>query len=201
MGHRAHTIHLFLYLLIFGITEYPGCNVLKKSIREGKEMGITKSSTDDEIEKIAHRIMMELETASSKDLSDVHYAKTILQLSDIHYTNRILHEIESVSSGAEGVIEKRAVIKVLLLSTWLQRLYFIIRSFLMALISTLITLGFVSYFGTIGTTKALIIGMIVFVASLVITRFFDVQIVKATKSIVMRLGSHRTVRDFIMNHF
>ncbi len=164
-------------------------------------MGITKSSTDDEIEKIAHRIMMELETASSKDLSDVQYAKTILQLSDLHYTNRIFQEIESVSSGSERVIEKRAVIKVLLLSTWLQRLYFIIRSFLMASISSLITIGFVSYFGTIGTTLALIIGMIVFVVSLVITRFFDVQIVKATKSIVMRLGSHRTLRDFIMNHF
>ncbi len=164
-------------------------------------MGMTKSSTDEEIEKIAHRIMMELETASSKNLSDVHYAKTILQLSDLHYTNRILQEIESVSSAAEGVIEKRAVIKVLLLSTWLQRLYFIIRSFFMGLISTLITLSFVSYFGKIGTTLALIIGMIAFVASLIITRFFDAQIVKATKSIVMRLGSHRTVRDFIMNHF
>ena len=81
-------------------------------------MGITKSSTDDEIETIAHRIIMELETASSKDLSDVHYAKTILQLSDLHYTNRIFQEIESVSSGAERIIEKRAVIKVLLLSTW-----------------------------------------------------------------------------------
>ena len=164
-------------------------------------MGITKSSTDDEIEKITQRIMTELETATSKDLSNVHYAKTILQLSDLHYTNRIFQEIESVSSGSERVIEKRAVIKVLLLSTWLQRLYFIIRSFLMASISSLITIGFVSYFGTIGTTLALIIGMIVFVVSLVITRFFDVQIVKATKSIVMHLGSHRTLRDFIMNHF
>jgi hypothetical protein len=164
-------------------------------------MGITKSSTDDEIEKIAHRIMMELETATSKDLSNVHYAKTILQLSDLHYTNRIFQEIESISSGSKCVIEKKAVIKALLLSTWLQRLYFIIRSFLMASISSLITIGFVSYFGTIGTTLALIIGMIVFVVSLVITRFFDVQIVKATKSIVMRLSSHRTLRDIIMNHF
>lgn len=164
-------------------------------------MGITKSSTDEEIEKIAHRIMTELETTSSRDLSDFNYAKKILQLSDLHYTNRIFREIESVSSGAECVIEKSAVIKVLLLSTWLQRLYFIIRSFIMAVISTLITLGFVSYFGKIGTTLALIIGMFVFVASLVITRFFDVQIVKATKNIVMHLGSHRTIRDFIMAHF
>lgn len=166
-----------------------------------KKNGITKPSTHDEIEKIAQRIMMELDSASSKDLSDVQYAKTILQLSDLHYTNKIFLEIESVSSGPERVIEKRAVIKVLLLSTWLQRFYFIIRAFLMAIMSTVITLGFVSYLGKIGTTEAVIIGMIVFVASLVITRLFDVQIVKATKYIVMRLGSHGTIRDFIMNHF
>ena len=47
------------------------------------------TNTDNEIEKIAHRIIMELETASSKNLADVHYAKTILQLSDLHYTNKI----------------------------------------------------------------------------------------------------------------
>jgi hypothetical protein len=166
-----------------------------------KKSGISKPSTHEEIEKIALRIMTELDSASSKDLSDVQYAKTILQLSDLHYTNKIFQEIERVSSGPELVIEKRAVIKVLLLSTWLQRLYFIIRAFLMAVISTVITLGFVSYLGKIGTTEALIIGMIVFVVSLVITRLFDEHIVKVTKSIVMRLGSHETIRDFIMNHF
>jgi hypothetical protein len=66
------------------------------------------SCTDDEIEKIAHRIIMELETASSKNLSDVHYAKTILQLSDLHYTNEILQEIANVSTGSESVIEKKS---------------------------------------------------------------------------------------------
>ena len=118
-------------------------------------------------------------------------------------SDRILRDIPKMfsSSGAERVIEKRAVIKVLLLSTWLQRLYFIKRSFLMASISSLITIGFVSYFGTIGVTLAIIIGMMVFVISLVITRLFDAQIIKVTKSIVMHLGSHRTIRDFIMNHF
>jgi hypothetical protein len=158
------------------------------------------SNTVEEIEDIAQRIMTELETASSKDLSDARYAKKILRLSDLHYTKGILQEI-SVSSKAEGVIEKRSVIKVLLLSTWLQRLYFIIRSFLMGLISSVITFGFVSYFGTIDVTLAIIMGMIGFVFSLVITRLFDAQIVKVTKSIVERLGSHRTFRDFIMNHF
>jgi hypothetical protein len=166
-----------------------------------KERGVTTPSKDGEIEEIAQRIMLKLETASSRDLSDVHYAKTILQLSDLHYTKGILQEIESTSSGAECVLEKRALVEVLLHSIWLQRFYFIIRAFLMGLISTAVTLGFVSYFGTINVTLAIPMGVIVFVSALAISRLFDAQIVKATKSIIMRLGSHRTVRDFIMDHF
>lgn len=65
-----------------------------------KETGVTAPSTTDEIDEIAQRIIAELETASSRDLSDVHYAKTILQLSDLHYTKGILQQIESTSWGS-----------------------------------------------------------------------------------------------------
>ena len=174
----------------------------KNDIKMPKSLpSATKSSIADEIEKIAQRIMAELETASSKDLTDTHYAKTILQLSGIHYTKGILHEIESASSGAECAAEKKAVIKVLLLSIWLQRLYFIIRAFLMGIVGAVISFGFVLYFGTIDITLTILMGIIIFVSSLIITRFFDAQIIKVTKSIVRRLSSHRIIRDFIMNHF
>ncbi len=165
-----------------------------------KETGVTTPSEADQIEEIAQRIMSKLETASSRDLSDVHYAKTILQLSG-HNTKRISHDVESTSSVAECFIEKRALIEALLHSIWQQRLYFIIRAFLMGLISTAITLGFVSYFGTINATLAIPMGVIVFISALAISRLFDAQIVKATKNIIRRLSRHRTVRDFIMDHF
>ena len=100
---------------------------------------------DAEINDISQRILLELETASSKDLKDVRYAKMMLHLSDIHYAKRVLQQIGSAKSGAESEIEKRAVIKVLLFSTWLQRLYFIIRSFLMGVISAAVTLPFILY--------------------------------------------------------
>ena len=81
------------------------------------------------IDEIAQRILLELEDAKSSDLSDIRYAKKILHLADMHYTKRVFQQIETKRiSGAESEIEKRAVIKVLLFSTWLQRLYFIIRS-------------------------------------------------------------------------
>ena len=156
-----------------------------------------------DIDKIAQRILLELESADSKDLSDALYAKRILHLSDVHYTKRVLEQIGSISSlsPAESEIGKRAVIKVLLLSTWLQRLYFIIRSFIIAEISGAITLLFIWYLGSVDVTKNFIIGVFVFVFSLVITRLFDEQIAKAARKIVELLASHRTSREFIMNHF
>ena len=105
-----------------------------------KKMGKKLSMIDDDIAEISQRIMVELETASSKDLSEAKYAKKILQLSDLDYTKNLLHEIESVPSGAERIIEKRAVIKALLLSTWLQRLYFIIRAAIMSVLGGVVTL-------------------------------------------------------------
>jgi VIT1/CCC1 family predicted Fe2+/Mn2+ transporter len=165
------------------------------SLRLGKP-----SPIDNEITEISQRIMEELETASSKDLSEAKYAKKILQLSDLHYTKSIFHELESVPSGADRVIEKRAVIKALLLSTWLQRLYFIIRSALMSVLAMVVTFFYVSFFGQIGVVLAVVMGVLIFIAGLIVTRLFDIQTVKATKYIVRGLANHKQIREFIMNH-
>jgi hypothetical protein len=112
--------------------------------------------------------------------------------------------IESIAkkiSGTESEIEKRAVIKVLLFSTWLQRLYFIIRSYIMGLIASAVTFLFILFLGTINAITFYIFGIFTFALSLVITRLFDVQLTQVTKKIVEIMASHRTVRDFIMNHF
>ncbi len=170
-------------------------------IRKKTKLAEKPSQIDDEIAEISQRIMVELETASSKDLSEAKYAKKILQLSDLDYTKNILHEIESVPSGPERVIEKRAVIKALLLSTWLQRLYFIIRAALMSVLGAVVTFFYVLFFGQIGVVLAVAMGVLIFIVGLIVTRLFDTQIVKATKYIVRRLGYHKKIREFIMNHF
>ena len=159
---------------------------------------------DAEIDEIAQRILLELESASATNLSDVSYARKILHLSDIHYAKKVLQQIKSATkqnSGTESEIEKRAVIKVLLFSTWLQRLYFIIRSYIMGLIGSAFTFAFIWYVGTINAITGYLFGIVVFALSLVITRLFDAQLTKVTKKIVELLASHRTIRDFIMNHF
>ena len=112
-----------------------------------------------------------------------------------------MYEIESVPSGAERFIEKRAVIKALLLSTWLQRLYFIIRAAIMSVLGGVVTFFYVSFFGQIGVVLAVVMGVLIFIVGLIVTRLFDNQIVKVTKYIVRRLGRHKKIREFIMNHF
>jgi VIT1/CCC1 family predicted Fe2+/Mn2+ transporter len=175
----------------------PSLHFIKKKTKLAEKTSLI----DDDIAEISQRIMVELETASSKDLSEAKYAKKILQLSDLDYTKNIFREIESVPSGAERVIEKRAVIKALLLSTWLQRLYFIIRAAIMSVIGGIFTFFYVLLFGEIGVVLAVVMGILIFIVGLIVTRLFDTQIVKVTKYIVRRLGYHKKIREFIMNHF
>ncbi len=170
-------------------------------IEKKTKLADKSSLIDSDITEISQRIMVELETASCKDLSEAKYARKILQLSDLDYTKNLFHEIDSVPSGPERVIEKRAVIQALLLSTWLQRLYFIIRAALMSVLGAVVTFFYVSFFGQIGVVLAVVMGVLIFIIGLIVTRLFDTQIVKATKYIVRRLGHHKKIREFIMNHF
>jgi len=160
-----------------------------------------RRNIDDEVDLIAQRIMSEIEVASYKELSDVRYAKKILRTADINYIAGKRVQPDPASTGTKQDIEIRAVIKALLLSTWLQRLYFIIRTFLMSLIGGVITFSFVLYYGSLTLFIAVVVGIIGFIAALIITRLFDARIDQATRRIVEALASHRSLRDFIMEHF
>jgi hypothetical protein len=162
--------------------------------------GISESKKDDEVDLIAQRIISELQTASSKDLVDKGYARKILRSSDISLISEMPRKGGSGQSEAEVDIERRAVVKALLLSTWLQRLYFIIRAAMMSLVGAVITFSFVIYYGSLNLDVALLVGAVGFVAALVFTRLLDGQIDKATQVIVKRLARHQTLRNLIMNH-
>jgi hypothetical protein len=205
-GFIGTLIFLVLFLFIrkqLSSSPLPATSKIKNLVVRGsaviKDAKIDR--IDAEIDEISQRILLELESASSTDLSDARYAKMMLRLSDAHYAKGVLQKIGGDKSGAENELEKRAVIKVLLFSTWLQRLYFIIRSFLMGLISAGVTFLIVLYLGSINVIESIIIGIFVFVFSLAVTRLFDTQITKVTKKIVELMASHRVIRDFIMKHF
>lgn len=111
--------------------------------------------------------------------------------------DRILHE-ESGQDKSQFEETRKAVTTVLWESVQTQRLYFVVRSILMSLISALIYFVAVLYFGTINAVQAALIGIVVFIVALVVSRLFDKQIVKASKKTVNYLNKYERIRAFVL---
>ena len=159
------------------------------------------SVADEEVDEIAQKIMSKIERTSSKELAESDEMIKILHLTNVHHAKTLLQHMDEAPTRPERDVGKKAVIRALLLSTWLQRLYFIIRSFIMGILSASVTFLFILSLGSINIRLQVVLGMFTFVFSLAVSRLFDVQIVKATKKIVAFLGNHKSLRDFVLNHF
>jgi hypothetical protein len=165
-------------------------------------LGETMSAVaDEEVDEIAQKIMSNIEHTSSKELAESDEMIKILHLTNVHHAKTLLQHMDEAPTRPERDIGKKAVIRALLVSTWQQRLYFIIRSFIMGILGASVTFSFVLYFGSINVRLQVVLGMFTFVFSLAVSRLLDVQIVKATKTIVDFLGNHKSLRDFVLNHF
>ena len=90
------------------------------------------------------------------------------------------------------------IMGVLAGSVRIQRLYFVIRSVIMGLISALIYFLVVWFLGKIDAGQAAILGIFVFVISLVVSRLFDERIVSVSHRIVGFLSKHKRLRTFVL---
>lgn len=111
--------------------------------------------------------------------------------------NRILTE-ESGDADSQFARTRSAMTAVLVESVQTQRLYFVVRSVLMSLISALIYFVVVLYFGTINAVQAAFLGVFVFIVALVVSRLFDKQIVTASKKIISFLNKYQRIRTFVL---
>jgi hypothetical protein len=156
---------------------------------------------DQEVDEIARKIISEIEQTKSKDLAESDEMIKILHLTSTRHARTLLEHAEEAQTKRERDVGKKAVIEALLVSTWHTRLYFIIRSFIMGLLSASITFIFVLIFHSLTLALEIPLGIFSFVFSLAASRLLDVQIVRATRIIVDYLTSHKSLRDFILNHF
>lgn len=111
--------------------------------------------------------------------------------------DRILTE-ESGDKGSQLVETRGAMNAIIAESVRTQRLYFVVRSVLMSLISALIYFLVVLYLGAIDAVQAAFLGVFVFVAALIVSRLFDRQIVHASKKIISFLNKHERLRTFVL---
>jgi len=95
---------------------------------------------------------------------------------------------------------RKEIIKYLLAANDLSRLYFIVRSGIMTLISGIIFLGIVTYLGQVSALDAVVIGVISYFVSLFISRMFDSPINKLSNLIVRFLNRHRSLKSKIINN-
>ena len=96
--------------------------------------------------------------------------------------------------------QKRVMMDMVMSSVRTQRLYFVVRSAIMSLVSALITFIIVGYLGIIDVVQAVFLGIFLFVGSLIVSRLFDRQIVKVSKKIIRVLDRHKRARAFILNN-
>lgn len=164
----------------------------------------TNIEEDEEIDKIARRILKEIEEiedSETKDLRNSAFAKSISQLSDVNYVKRLLKNIDLAHTKPVCTIEKMDVIKGLVLVTWLQRTYSTIRSLLLGLTAALVIVPVLLYFDSLTFVQNALLVVPIFVLGVVTTRLLDNQIIRATRKMVNFLSTRKRLRNLIMNNF
>ena len=140
------------------------------------------SETDvDDKDGLVLALREELERALNKELGDVAYTGEGKTNANVQFENM-----------------PKTIMGVLVGSVRIQRLYFVIRSVIMGLISALTYFLVVWFLGTIDAGQAALLGIFVFVTSLVVSRLFDGQIVRASKKITSFLSKHKRLRAFVL---
>ena len=156
---------------------------------------------DQKVDDMTQKIMTEIENKSSKELAESDEMIRILHLTNMRHAKTLLQHVDEAPTETERNVGKQALAKALLLSVWHQRLYFIVRSFIMGILGALLTLVFVLIFGSLNLALEIPLGIFSFVFTLGTSRLLDVQIVKATRIIVDFLSNHKGLRDFVLGHF
>jgi len=156
---------------------------------------------EQKVDEMTQKIMTEIQNKNAKELTESDEMIKILQLTDMHHAKTLLQHANEAPTETERNAGKLALANALLLSVWHQRLYFIVRSFIMGIIGALLTLTFVLIFGSLTLFLEIPLGVFSFVFTLGTSRLLDVQLVKATRIIVDFLTNHKGLRDFVLGHF
>ena len=118
--------------------------------------------------------------------------------------------VDNVSTGStlnridieeEREIIKKDIAKALLVSSWTQRIYFVVRSLIMTIIGAIITLSIFWQLKTINVIEDFTLGIFLYLISLVLSRLFDAEIVKISKNILEYVEDRDRLRNFIVNNF
>ncbi|MCL1976969.1 MAG: hypothetical protein FWG55_02500 [Candidatus Bathyarchaeota archaeon] len=146
---------------------------------------VDSGETKDELIRV---IQVKLDQIVSKEVCDAVY--------ESH--SREVKEKSSEELDQECKTRKNAIINVISSSVCLERLYFVIRTSIMGLMTGLLTYAVISIFGITNFFDLILLGIFAFIVSLMASRYFDGPIVKVCHFILKYLDRHQRLRVFIL---
>ena len=141
--------------------------------------------------QLVENVLKKLEDGFSERISP---ASTVNRVSAIGISNQI-----NIEEERESI--KKNIAKALMVSNQTQRIYFVVRSMIMTILGAIITLAIFWQLGTINVIGDFVLGISTYAICLVLSRLFDKRIVNISKRIIVYLGEHTKLRDFIVKNF
>ena len=148
----------------------------------------TNGRTEDEL---MLAIQVDLEEIVSKEICDSVYESA--------YVDPALQGKSQEELDAECQNRKEAIMNVISASVCMQRLYFIIRSSIMGVITGLLTYSLISIFLITDFFALVLLGLFTFAVSLLLSRLLDAQIITVSNIILRYLERFERTRAFILN--
>jgi hypothetical protein len=141
--------------------------------------------------QLVESVLRKLEDEFSERISPVNIVDRVSTASMLNQVN-VEEERQSI---------RKDIMKALLVSNQTQRIYFVVRSMLMTILGAIITLAIFWRLGTINVVEDFVLGVSTYAVCLVLSRLFDKRIVDVSKKIIVYLGDHTKLRDFIVRNF
>lgn len=152
-------------------------------------MAVRNVETEDDALMLA--VQIELDRAVTKEVCDAVYE--IASLPSEEKTQRKLdHECKS---------RRNVIVNVIADSVSLERLYFIIRSSIMGLITGVFTFSIISVLKVTDFLLLVFLGLVGFVISLLASRVLDKSIVQLCNKAIFYLKRHKRAQNFILKRF
>jgi VIT1/CCC1 family predicted Fe2+/Mn2+ transporter len=150
----------------------------------------SKTSAESE-DELMLAIQVELDEIVTREICDSVYESA--------YVNPSLQGKSHEELDAECQNRKDAIMNVISSSVCMQRLYFIIRSSIMGVITGLLTYSFISVFLITNFFALVLLGLFTFAVSLFLSRLLDAQIITFSNIILRYLDRYERARTFILN--
>jgi hypothetical protein len=146
------------------------------------------SETIEENDELMVAVQLDLDKVVTKEVCDAVYETASLPPEEITL-QKLDIECESRKNVIMGVIAN---------SVNLERLYFIVRSSIMAALSGILTFSIISVLKITDFLQLISLGIVIFVVSLIASRVIDKSVVKLSNKVVFYLKRHKRIKDFIL---